>query len=155
MNSAIERLVGLRVKDIMNRDLVTVADTDGMKAAAKRICDADVTGAPVINSTGECVGILTASDFVERDAGHHDLQLLTRTNPHEPYGLQCLDDNLVSTHMSPLVQTISEDALILAAARVMCEEGIHRLVVVDDGKRPVGIATTLDLVASIVAAIEE
>jgi predicted transcriptional regulator len=57
--------------------------------------------------------------------------------------------------MSPIVQTISEESLILAAARVMCNEGIHRLVVVDEKKHPVGIVSTLDVVAAMVAAIEE
>ncbi len=155
MNSAIERIVGLRVKDIMNRAVITVSEADDMRSAAKRIFDAGVTGAPVVNSQGECVGILSASDFVGRDAGRHDIELLTRLSPSEPYQIECLNDNLVSTHMSSAVQTVSEDALILAAARMMCTESIHRLVVVDNRHHPVGIVSTLDLIASMVAAIEE
>ena len=155
MNSAIERIIGLRVKDIMNDEVLTVADSDEMHTAAKIIFDAQVTGAPVVNGFGECVGMLSASDFVGRDAGRHDLQILTRTNPYEPYRIECLNDNLVGTHMSPVLQTISEDALVLAAARVLCNEGIHRLVVVDEKKHPVGIVSTLDIVAAMVAAIEE
>ena len=155
MNSAIERIVGLRVKDIMNDHVMTVSDSDEMQSAAKRIFDSEVTGAPVVNAMGECIGVLSASDFVGRDAGRHELELLTRTNPNEPYRIECLNDNLVGTHMSPLVQTVSDEAPILAAARIMCTEGIHRLIVVDEKKHPVGIISTLDLVAAMVAAIEE
>lgn len=155
MNSAIERLVGLRVKEIMNTDVITVAESDEMHAAAKLIFESEVTGAPVVNAQGQCVGILSASDFVGRDAGGHELQLLTRKHPDEPYSIECLNDNLVSTHMSPLVQTVSDEAPILDAARVMCNERIHRLVVVDETRRPVGIISTLDLIAAVVAAIEE
>jgi CBS-domain-containing membrane protein len=155
MNSAIERMVGLRVRDVMNDNVLTVSESDEMQAAAKRIFDSEVTGAPVVNALGQCIGVLSASDFVGRDAGRHDLELLTRKNPNEPYRIECLNDNLVSTHMSPFVQTISDDALMLAAARVMCTEGIHRLVVVDKNQHPVGIVSTLDLVAAMVAAIGE
>jgi CBS-domain-containing membrane protein len=155
MNSAIERIVGLRVKDIMNDNVLTVSDADEMQSAAKRIFDAEVTGAPVVNAQGECVGVLSASDFVGRDAGKHELELLTRNSPYEPFNIECLNDNLVATHMSPIVQTIEKDALILAAARIMCNEGIHRLVVVDENFHPVGIVSTLDLVAAMVAAIGE
>ena len=155
MNSAIERIVGLRVKDIMNQNVLTVSDADEMQTAAKRIFDSQVTGAPVVNAMGECVGVLSASDFVGRDAGRHELELLTRTSPNEPYRIECLNDNLVGTHMSPVVQSIREDAMILAAARVMCNEGIHRLIVVNPQNHPVGIVSTLDLVAAMVAAIEE
>ena len=155
MNSAIERLVGLRVDDVMNHTVITVNESDDMQSAAQQIFDAEVTGAPVINAIGECVGMLSASDFVGRDAGRHDLQLLTRKSPTEPYTIECLNDNLVGTHMSPLVLTISAEAPILTAGRMMCSEGIHRLVVVDEQKRPIGIVSTLDLVAAMIAAIEE
>ena len=155
MNSAIERLVGLRVEDIMNTELLTVSESDQMLDAAKRIYAAEVTGAPVVNSLGECVGVISATDFVARDAGAHELQMLTRSSPKEPYRIEYLNDNLVGTHMSPLVQTIRRDALAVAAGRIMCAEGIHRLIVVDEHKHPVGIVSTLDLVATMVAAIEE
>ena len=155
MNSAIERLVGLRVSDIMNTDVMTVSESDDMLDAAKRICAAEVTGAPVVNATGECVGVISASDFVARDAGAHELQLLTRTSPKEPYHIEYLNDNLVGTHMSPLVQTIRQDALVIAAGRIMCSEGIHRLIVVDEHQHPVGIISTLDVVATMVAAVDE
>jgi CBS-domain-containing membrane protein len=155
MNSAIERLIGLRVADVMNHTVVTVSESDDMQLAAQRIFDAQVTGAPVVNAVGECVGMLSASDFVGRDAGRHELQLLTRRSPNEPYSIECLNDNLVGTHMSPIVQTVSEESAVLDAARIMCREGIHRLVVVDGRKHPVGIVSTLDLVAAMVAAIEE
>lgn len=155
MNSAIERLVGLRVKDIMNDRVMTVSESDAMQEAAKQIFDSGVTGAPVVNAMGECVGMLSASDFVGRDAGRHELQILTRSSAEEPYSIDVLNEDLVSTHMSPVVQTISDDALIMAAARIMCNEGIHRLVVVDDRRHPVGIISTLDLVAAMVAAVGE
>jgi len=155
MNSAIERLIGLRIDDVMNHTVVTVTESDDMQTAAQRIFDAQVTGAPVVNAIGECVGMLSASDFVGRDAGRHELQLLTRRSPTEPYSIECLNDNLVGTHMSPLLQTVSEDAPLLQAARIMCREGIHRLVVVDEHRHPLGIVSTLDLVAAMIAAIEE
>ena len=50
MNSAIERLLTLQVKDIMNTDVLTVADSDDMQAAAQSIFAAEVTG----GSRGEC-----------------------------------------------------------------------------------------------------
>ena len=155
MNSAIERLIGLRVKDVMNHDVLSVSQSEEMLVAAKKLHDAEVTGAPVVNELGVCVGVLSSRDFVGWKAGCHDKEVMVRSSPDEPYHIECLDDDVVSSHMSPLVQTISNEATILSAARVMCNEGIHRLVVVDDRDRPIGIVSTLDLVASMVAAIEE
>ena len=121
----------------------------------RSIFDAEVTGAPVIDSMGKCVGVLSASDFVGRDAGQHELQILTRTGPDQPYRIECLNENIVGSHMSPIVQTVDEDAELVIAARIMCVEGIHRLVVVDEQDRPVGIISTLDVTAALVNAIDE
>ncbi len=139
----------------MNTNVLTVSESDDMQDAARRLFDAEVTGAPVVDAFGKCVGVLSSSDFVGRDAGRHDLQLLTRSSPNEPYQIECLNDNLVASHMSPLVQTVAAKSSILDAARLMTKEGIHRLVVVDDEQRPVGIVSTLDVTASLVNAIEE
>jgi predicted transcriptional regulator len=155
MNSAIERLVSLKVGDIMNTSVLTVAESDDMQTAARRICDAEVSGAPVVNTTGRCVGMLSANDFVSRDAGRHEMQILTRTGPNEAYQVECLNDSLVCSHMSPLVQTVAETEGIVGAARLMCLEGIHRLVVIDQKERPVGIISTLDVAAALVNAVEE
>ena len=155
MNSAIERLLALRVRDIMNERIVTVSESDSMTSAAKRLFDHDVTGAPVVDAVGKCVGILSASDFVGRDADQHPTAVLVRTNPDEPYQVESLNDNLVKSHMSPLVQTIGASATVIDAARIMCHEHIHRLVVADAAQKPVGIVSTLDILAAMVAAVEE
>ena len=155
MNSAIERLISLRVKDIMNKCVMSISESDDMTTAAKKLYDQEVTGAPVVNAMGACVGLLSASDYVGRGAGRHQSEVLVSHGPNEPYHIECFNDDLVSSHMSPLVQTVSSEAPILTAARLMCNEGIHRLVVVDEYDHPIGIVSTLDLVASMVAAVEE
>lgn len=155
MNSAIERLLSLRVADIMNVDILTISESDSMTSAAKRLFDHDVTGAPVVDAFGKCVGILSASDFVGRDADQHPTAVLVRTSIDEPYQLESLNDNLVKTHMSSVVRTVDAHRTLIDAARAMCDDHIHRLVVVDEAHRPVGIISTLDILAAMVAAIEE
>lgn len=156
MNSAIERLLGLRVEDIMRPDVVTVSVCESMDAAAKRLATHEITGAPVIEASGRCIGVLSGSDFVDREAGFHPTdQLVVKECLHGPFEAQKLESDRVEAHMSPLVQTVSPKATLLQAARVMCGEHIHRLLVLDDEGRPVGIVSALDLVAAMVAAVEE
>jgi len=57
--------------------------------------------------------------------------------------------------MSPLVQTVDAEATIISAAELMCDEGIHRIIVVDGDQHPVGLISTLDIVATLVAAVKE
>ena len=69
--------------------------------------------------------------------------------------LEAVHDDSVADHMSPFVQTINIDAPIMNAARVLVGEHIHRLVIVNDDLRPIGVLSSLDLVATMIAAVEE
>lgn len=154
MQAKLEQVSGLLVKDVMNKHVITVSESDEMRSAAERLFAADVTGVPVVDAAGKCVGMLSSRDFVARDAGKNDLQILTRTSPDAPYTIECLDDCLVQTHMSPLVAVVSEDSPLVEAGRIMCAERIHRLVVVDTKQRPTGIVSAFDFVAAFVALAE-
>jgi CBS domain-containing protein len=166
MNSAIERLLSLRVGDIMNDDVVQISAAATVGEAANILSDNDITGAPVVDGDGRCVGVLSVTDLALLPLHDQRLKALGEALPWSPdatlakraHGLFSagVDPNQpVEDHMSPLVQTIDAAAPIMNAARVLCRERIHRLIIVDDHQRPVGIVSTLDLVASMIAAVEE
>ena len=163
MNSAIERLLTLRVADVMNRAVITVHQTATMAQAACLLRDHEITGAPVVDGAGRCVGVLSNSDFAMRESTRSEAamtagernRILLRTSPDDPYHEESLWDDRVESHMSPVIQTLSPQAPLMNAARSMCNQHIHRLIIVDENQRPVGIVSSLDVVAAVVAAIEE
>ena len=53
MNTAIERLLTLRVKDIMRDDVLVIRESDRMCDAAQTLRAAEVTGAPVVDEAGQ------------------------------------------------------------------------------------------------------
>ncbi|MEM9657603.1 MAG: CBS domain-containing protein, partial [Planctomycetota bacterium] len=57
--------------------------------------------------------------------------------------------------MSTGVQSIEAEASLLKAARVMCAQHVHRLIVLDEGSTAVGVVTTLDVASALVAAVDE
>jgi predicted transcriptional regulator len=163
MNSAIERLLTLRVGDVMNAPVAFIRDSASMAEAARVLTENEVTGAPVVDQAGRCVGMLSATDFAERErrlatckpetAGSSGDIFVEASS--DPLATESLAEDCVTEHMSPLVQTIGHAAPIMNAARTMCREHIHRLVIVNDEQQPVGVVSSLDLVAAMVAAVEE
>jgi CBS-domain-containing membrane protein len=142
MNSAIERLLNLRVADVMRREVVTLSAGDTMAAAADRFLAVGISGAPVVNSQKKCVGLLSATDFV-RKVGES-------THAARQSGKEW-----VEAHMSRVVVSIGADRTMIDAAREMCAQHVHRLPVVDCDGKLVGLVSSLDLVAAMVAAMEE
>jgi len=161
MKNPVETLTRFTVRDVMRADVVTVRVTDTMGHAASVLNSYGITGAPVVDDAGVCVGVLSSSDFVIREiasagiptAASLAFEAMTIKNSFAPP--EAIEGNLVEAYMTTDVHTIAADAPMLRAARLLCEERIHRLVVVDPTGRPVGIVSSLDMVACMVVAIEE
>jgi CBS-domain-containing membrane protein len=156
-----ERLRTLRVADVLARQVTTVSIHDTMPQAAAALCRRQISGAPVVDETGRCVGILSAADFVRREAARGDDTSCIGTRSggtavgEASLNLPELDADTVRDHMASGVQSVSADATLMQAARVMCAAHVHRLPVLDAGGAPVGMMTSLDIVAALVQAMEE
>lgn len=134
----------LKVKDLMTRDLLTVAPNTTIREAAELLATEHVSGAPVVHA-GKPLGMISARDLLEFIAA------LPADPDAVSGGLEhgILDDHTVEEAMTrgPLT-TVAPDAPANRAAEIMQAEQIHRLPVVEDGKL-VGIITTTDLVKAV------
>ncbi len=143
MDSAVDRLLTLKVKDAMTRHVVCVSRDQLLSEAADLFVAKGISGAPVIDSEGRCVGILSAIDYVKRE------HVLRGTGAEEVAG------NRVYQEMSAGVRWVQPENTLLNAARIMCEKHVHRLPVLDQQRKPVGLITSMDIVAALVNAIDE
>jgi predicted transcriptional regulator len=160
MVSVVENnLDALLVKDVMTLEVVTVAVNNTMSEAADVFFEHQITGAPVVDELGHCVGMLSATDFVhskaeELDGRNQMGNLLCSRHPSGLYSIDEVRHDLVKSHMSIAIQTMDQDAPLLTAARCMCLERVHRLLVIDSSGSPVGILSSLDLIANMISGKE-
>jgi CBS domain-containing protein len=133
MDIAVDRLMTLKVKDVMTRKVICVAKNQPLSDAAGLFLEKGISGAPVIDEHGRCVGVLSAIDYVRRA---HALRR-------------------VGGEMSSGVRSVQPEQTLLTAARIMCEKHVHRLPVLNLDGKPVGLITSMDVVAALVNAIDE
>ncbi len=156
MFSPIERMKTLHVSDVMSRQPIEVSANQTMCAAAKAFSENDVSSAPVVNEQGHCVGMLSAADFVKRDrpqsSGLNRHELATRESDH-CFNIEPISD-LVSRYMSLCVQSVSAETSLLQAAREMAGAHIHHLPVLEN-ERPIGVLSTMDIVAAMINIVDE
>ncbi len=143
MDSAVDRLITLKVKDVMTRNVVCVDRDQPLTEAAALFVEKRVSGAPVVDADGRCVGVLSALDYVKRE---DHLQKTTEDGS----GSECVSDR-----MSKGVRFVRPDQTLLTAARLMCVQHVHRLPVLDADGRTDGVITSMDVVAALVNAIDE
>lgn len=161
--NALDRYHSLCVADVMSRGVVAVSVIDTMAEAAIRLAEHEVSGAPVVDDQGRCVGVLTANDFVRcakeqssvdvlaGGAGHR----LEKTGPGQPLQVMLHDRDTVRERMSTAVQTVDPSTPLAMAAEMMCRSHIHHLVVLDERGAPAGMVTTLDLLSALLKVVDE
>jgi len=66
------------VGKLMSQDVVTIPETIPLRDAARRLAEARVTGAPVVDESGRCVGVLSIVD-IARWATHKATSTTTQS----------------------------------------------------------------------------
>jgi len=121
------------VGQLMTSDPVLATVDMPLPEAAALMDFFGVSGLPVIDWSGALVGVLSQSDLIRVRATE---SLWARWS-----ALQ------VRNAMTTPARSVTRDARIGYAARMMEELGIHRLVVTDDdGETPIGVLSVTDLV---------
>lgn len=122
------------VGEVMTPNLITIALTASLAEAVGILDTNKITGLPVLDDSGELIGVLSQTDLV-RVRANQDLASNWLGLP-------------VGQIMTKPVLTISATASLQEAAKVMEQHRVHRLVVTDAAATPIGIISTSDLVRS-------
>jgi CBS domain-containing protein len=137
------------VRHVMTREVLTVTPETRLRDLAQLFVDRQISGAPVVDGEGTCIGVISETDLLAKQLGrpagrrrplewilgeHRDAEELRRRAA-----------TVVGEAMSAPPVTIDADRPIREAAAVMVDRDVNRLPVVEDG-RIVGIVTRADLV---------
>ena len=152
----------LKVKDIMTREVKTVSPETEIAQAAKLLLSERINGVPVVNKTGEVVGILCQSDLIAQQKsipipslftlldGYIPLTLLSRLDKE----VEKIAATTVNHAMTPDPTTVNSDTDIDKVAGLIVEKNYHTLPVVDDGTL-VGIVGKEDVLKTLLIDTEK
>jgi CBS domain-containing protein len=148
-------LLSLTAADLMKCPVVTIPQDMSLPAAAKTLKRDQISGAPVVNPEGKCVGVLSTTDFLNwavngtptHGASHPEV-----CSEWQVIDVESLPREEVRFHMSTDVVTTPPTTPIAELARHMLDAHIHRIFVVDSYRRPIGVVSTTDIVAAVAYA---
>jgi len=136
----------LKLKDIMTCDVVSATPDMTIREAMELLTERHVSGAPVIDG-GKVVGVFSATDLLAFLADLSDttpsLTFRRRRRRTAP-----LEDVTVDEVMTRKVQSLLPDCSVDAAALLMGERQIHRVLVMQ-GDILFGIVTTSDVARAV------
>ena len=147
------------VKDLMSPDIMTVADDMTTEALARYLVEREISGAPVVDGQGHLIGVVSMTDIGRSMADPSDDESPRSSDFYrdaaadltlEDLGQRYVEERAATARdiMTGVIHQVPVTASVAEAARIMVEQHIHRLVVTQ-GKEPVGIITSLDLLKMI------
>ena len=120
----------LTARDVMSGPVLSVRADLTLKEVSTRLSEAGISGAPVVDDAGSLLGVVSQADLArtlgEGGGGGGGPELTVRRI------------------MTPVADTVSEDATVPEIARIMVANQYHRLVVTRR-EEPVGIVSSMDL----------
>lgn len=126
----------LMVADVMTLDPIVIRADASLEHAIELMRAADIRGLPVVDESGELVGVISQTDLVALA----DAPMMGRLLRAKPDGLRVGE---LMTH--PAITVLLTERLA-EAARLMVEHHVHRLVAVDESGRAVGVLSAIDFV---------
>jgi CBS-domain-containing membrane protein len=150
-------LLNLTAGDLMSDSVVMVPEEMSLQGAAHLLTQTRVTGAPVINQEGHCVGVLSATDFVhwvDKNRGGHPHACAGFSSAWQIVDPEALPEDAVHNYMTRDPVEVQAAVPIGELARMMVDAHIHRVIVIDSQRRPIGIVSSTDVLAAVARAAE-
>lgn len=150
-------LLELTAADLMSQDVLTLPWDMSLRAAAHLLAERGVSGAPVVDKTERCIGILSQSDLV-RSLDKGEVRACAGGGSADFFAdwqvmdLEGLADDAVARHMSGDAITAPPGTPIQELARLMSAFRIHRVLITAADGRLLGLVSALDLAEALAAS---
>jgi CBS domain-containing membrane protein len=138
-------------KDIMSRDVKCLTPDTTLRAAADALARARISGAPVVDRQGRCVGVFSTADlarWINLEGRSGWFEGITGTEGSaDVFDVEVLPNEEIRLYMTADPVTASADTTVAQLAQMMVDGGIHRVVITDTAQRPVGLVSSTDILA--------
>ncbi|MEX1207169.1 MAG: CBS domain-containing protein [Acidimicrobiia bacterium] len=135
----------MKVRDLMTTEPITTTPDSPLKEAARTMVREKISGLPVMEGS-KLVGMVTEGDFLRQEADRDQPYRLSLLEALFGDGTTEPEAETVGEVMSSPVVTITGDATLSEAARVMSHRKVKRLPVVDEDGALIGIISRADVV---------
>jgi CBS domain-containing protein len=151
----------LTAADIMKRDVVAIRRQDSLQEAMELMTENHVTGLPVMDARGHCVGVISATDILNYEQEHSDYaseaneEMARHFDPDtqrwesvrvSSYALEEFGNVPVEEVMARDVIYVERDTPLREVAETMLKNRVHRVLVMNDEKALYGIVSAIDFV---------
>jgi CBS-domain-containing membrane protein len=140
--------------DLMSHTVVMVPQEMSLQGAARLLSQAQVSGAPVVDNEGCCVGVLSATDFLHVAEKGKNAVVTSEPKRENICSWQIVEsaeegEKLVKNFMTPDSVMVLPGTNIGEISQMMLDAHIHRVIVTNEDQKPLGIVSSMDVLAAL------
>jgi CBS domain-containing protein len=150
--------MALCAADIMSRHVVMIPREMSMQGAARMLARAGCTGAPVVDGNGRCIGVVSATDFMNWMKGDRKAE-----PAHDVCDCMCKPwqiPDAVKESTCSVEACMTKDPVLAVGhikigelAAMMMDAHIHRIIIVEAASlKPIGVVSSMDILAAVARA---
>jgi CBS-domain-containing membrane protein len=160
---ATQTMFDLTAADLMSRNVINISQELPLPAAVKVLAKAQISGVPVVDAEGRCIGVFSTADLARRAQSAKRAAQKAPAVPHcvcsdwevVEHDWDTLPAESVGWYMTADPVLVAPETPIGELARMMVDAHIHRLIVADADRRPTGIVSSTDVLAALARAARE
>jgi CBS domain-containing protein len=142
------------VAEVMTREPITVKAVTPLREAIKILAEKRISGLPVVDDANQLIGIISETDLMWQQAGVtppayfmiFDSVIYLKNPVEYERELHKALGQTVGEVMSEKPVTTSPDKPLREAAKIMRDRKIHRLPVIDDSEKIIGMLSLSDII---------
>jgi CBS domain-containing protein len=148
-------LEAAKAKDLMESRPLSIEEKATVREAVAFLVDKGFSAAPVIDSAGRPVGVLSRADILvhDREQVHHVASpeyyrggdFMTQREMAEGFQVEEVDGTLIREIMTPVVYSVLPEAPVTEVIGQLVGLKVHRLFVVDKNGVLVGVISVMDV----------
>jgi CBS domain-containing protein len=145
------------LKEIISSGLILINPRSTLREALAVMLENRITALPVVDVRRHCVGVISVTDLLGAAKDLNDeLNALSETGglDHEALVEKLEHADLLTEQVQDWMSTdpisVGIEDSVQHAAKLILRHRVHRLVVLDEQRRVVGVVSTMDLLAAYV-----
>jgi CBS domain-containing protein len=156
----------LTAADVMQTQVITVSPLDPLATVQRLFFEEEIHGAPVVDEEGRVRGMITIMDLIRAATEANESNEVDFIEVFEDIGVGTgwanasedfqgrLSETVVEDAMTENVVTVAPDTPVPDVARILRENKIHRVLVVND-ETLLGIISSFDLIRLLEGVAEQ
>lgn len=147
----------IRAKDIMTTSVLTVTTDTTVAELAELLTSNNINGAPVVDSNGSLLGVVTENDLIYQKKKVHiptflnilDSVIYLESPEKMKQEMQKITGTTVKEIYTPSAITVNEETPLDEIATMMAEKKIHTIPVLKDNKL-IGVIGKGDIIRTLI-----